>query len=761
MKVSFTHHKNSDTHIYEYGALAPRDPEERDIVFDTLDRGRALYNNLVETYQTEDEAMRRWEDGFDEGLRKAKKAYSKAAEELKKLQDEEIKLKSRENLRKLRLKELTSKEDIKKLKEEIASIRADRKGLKSRLNQRKKVKKTVREDLAKRRKKLWAKVRPQDEAFARTFGARIEKHYSEREAKGEVISRDSKGKVATPSPHLKRDLRQDILKAMLKDSRRPEVWKKKTRLDLKLQKERKQRAGDSQLDWRTENLISEQINAARSASRKNKGKMHFKTERGGRIGGQVQGGISTKDFFASSLEAFQEHQRPSFLMSPIPEETWDEKGRRKSLRHGKALIKVPLSKVVGGEKVPCVVTFPVILHRRIPEGSIRSVWIRAFRKGNKIIFRLNLTVKSETFVQKGPGKGALALYPEFNSLTDKKGIRVAQTMDLQGNTSSFEISGPRVFRRLATTGSLQSDDGEENWKSAQDTYFNEVRGVLKTFLEGKGRKAEMRKTLTELLSPGFKKGKPITSAERAKAYVRDYMKWRQPGALCLWTRLWVTNLVGEKELERLWKAWKRARGVKPASRGSKKDLFAPTKQEQLRGLTHHMLIVEWLKKQGVRDSKKQMALYLEWWRRKNSHLYTLISNVRSKGLNYRKNKYREEARRLATQYDTIIAPEQDLATLAQPPDVDREGEDISRVKQRSIAKVQRAAALSELKNALRDAFGERYLEASFKYSDDWLCKSSTEKCRALLEAYLEEYKGPTAQKQFKRALKPQVGLAAE
>ena len=97
-----------------------------------------------------------------------------------------------------------------------------------------------------------------------------------------------------------------------------------------------------------------------------------------------------------------------------------------------------------------------------------------------------------------------------------------------------------------------------------------------------------------------------------------------------------------------------------------------------------------------------MALYLEWWRRKDAHLTNMARGTDQRLLRYRREIYRVAARRWADVYKTVVIEKWDKRKTAETP----EPENDTRTPQEEIANsVRQLCGVSVLVGAVKQAFG--------------------------------------------------------
>lgn len=114
----------------------------------------------------------------------------------------------------------------------------------------------------------------------------------------------------------------------------------------------------------------------------------------------------------------------------------------------------------------------------------------------------------------------------------------------------------------------------------------------------------------------------------------------------------------------------------------------------------------WLAKHGIADSESQMAVWLEWWRRKDMHLEIYSTRLRRRAMNYRDDIYQCKVVELSRQFGKIKILNSDLKRMAERPEVDKDEDEIHRA-----ARNQRfIASPHTLKDAFFSVFGKERIE---------------------------------------------------
>lgn len=384
--------------------------------------------------------------------------------------------------------------------------------------------------------------------------------------------------------------------------------------------------------WGTYLMIEE---AVKTACKKSLTDPRFKRFDGsGRIGVQIQGGMSTGDLFTGKSKLLQ--------IDPLASGQWDS---RSSRRHAYSTVRIRVGTVEQG-RAPLWAEFPVLIHRKLPEGVVKSAWIHVERVGTMTRYRLQLMIEAVAFAKRERGKGTVALDVGWRSLPSGN-LRVAYWVDSKGQHGSLELSAK------LRTGITLSD----SLRGFNDVHFEAARKVLRDWIE---RQKELPDWLTEATS--------------------HLAQWRQPRRLA--TVAFKMAAEFAPDATALWQKWR----VERLAALPKRDLFAPVTE-----------ISEWLVSQGVKNETARVAIYLSFWRMKNRHLLNWECNQREKALAHRKDVYNQWANWLAKTYEYIVLEDFDLRAVAKRANAEEEDDFVQAVRHN-----RQIAAVSELRLAIKE-----------------------------------------------------------
>lgn len=387
---------------------------------------------------------------------------------------------------------------------------------------------------------------------------------------------------------------------------------------------------NSKASWGTRLLAGE---AAKDTGKESKGDPKRKRwTYEGRVGVQIQGGRPTDELGPGYSKNGQ------FQLDPLPVDQWDTRSGRRHA-YTKARLRVGTD-----EKThkPIWMEFDVLLHRPLPDGLLKWAWIKVWRSGNQHHYDLQLVVASEnrsyryqppptarmlerlkelgvvtSLAPRTERRGTLAISLDWAATPDG-GFVVATAVDDEGHLMSFMLP-PDIRKRLEDCHRIQRHI---------DTHFNEAKDVLRRWVRVNKGSEHAPDWLVENTS--------------------HIHAWRAARKLANVAGRWTRETFNPESVEQFWGLWRDERlngGL---------DLFASFAE-----------LDSWFQAQGVTDSTRRMVLYLEWWRRKNRHLFQYASNRRQRAYARRLDIYRNWAAGLGRLYDTILVDGRDFRKAAR------------------------------------------------------------------------------------------------
>lgn len=301
---------------------------------------------------------------------------------------------------------------------------------------------------------------------------------------------------------------------------------------------------------------------------------------------------------------------------------------------------------------PVWAEFPVVLHRPLPPGEVTWAWVKIEKLGYRKRYRLQITVQSEELRIEKPNNRAVAVDLGWRQKADGQ-IRVGYAVDDAGQERELLLPAA-IGSALELCSRL---------RSYNDDHFNVAKAVF---------------------SQWMRKGDPSVASIAEET--TTIAQWRNRSRLQWLMFRWCREVVPEKQLEKIWTRWMEQR-LRPAK---KKDLFDTFE-----------VIDAWVRKAKPSFSEAQrMAVYMEFWRQKEYHLYEWEANQRDKTRARRMDLYRNWAAELATSYGTLVLEKFDLGNFSRTPPP--ENEDPSKY----LHYIKRVAAPSVLRNCLTQRFAE-------------------------------------------------------
>jgi hypothetical protein len=443
-------------------------------------------------------------------------------------------------------------------------------------------------------------------------------------------------------PRTKERVKAETLAAMLQEDEWPESWRESVTVDCEKVVAKKAARAASGLRHGTYAAAEAAHDRAWKDS-KGATPRRYRFDGGGKVGVQVRGEVVMPPDGPFSVTT------PDVEISELPEDQWEDPrtGRRHThtrRRHAYAVVRL---RVDSKDQEPTWIALPVVIHRR-PVGRLRWAYIVARNVGGRLRYELQLTVEAE---QRGvlPAGGMVAINLGWRCHRDGR-MRVAYLMDDAGNE-----------REVALSAALRKAIGDrpDELRGYADDNFDVARGVL----------AHWMREHAELVPDWMREA------------TQHIGKWRAHKKLARVAWRFASENMARSALLWHWHEWKRQR----VAAGK---LWAT-----------HSEIDAWLRARGITDERECMALYLEWWRRQNKHLYQYESGGRQHALRQRREQYRLLARELCDTYSLILIDDSELAELALRPPKGTERSP----QQKEAAHNRVVAAGSTLKQAILSA----------------------------------------------------------
>jgi Putative transposase DNA-binding domain len=401
------------------------------------------------------------------------------------------------------------------------------------------------------------------------------------------------------------------------------------------------------LYWGTYLLVEKAHQAARSAPFYADGKPNdprfSRWENEGLVGVQIQHQAGKADMLPCDLFGNDTRVR----VDPVDARAWTSPVRGERRRLSRTVLHLR----VGSEgRAPIWASWPMIMHRPLPEGAvIKWVVVGVRRVGPREEWTCDITVDvPDVDVEpndrgapiSGPRGSAVAVH--LGWLETGSGLRVATWMDTSGETGELVIGKGGLDetdidggRGGVLSGIRKADD----IRSIRDKNFNAARDSLVAWL----REHDMVEWMRSLT---IRRGLAVPSKAQALAYLSG---WRSPARLASLARRW-----------------------RDARFDGDEDVFAS----------------------------------LESWRYHDYHLWEWECNQRIGALRRRREVYRRFAATIAGRYSTVLVDGVKLDGLARRPTTEASGE-------ATAARTNRqSASVSELRNVLENAVSSQHGKAT-------------------------------------------------
>jgi len=297
-------------------------------------------------------------------------------------------------------------------------------------------------------------------------------------------------------------------------------------------------------------------------------------------------------------------------------------------------------------------------HRPLPKDAvIKWAWVKVSRVGDRKRYELQLTIESAPPVRVVATTGVVCA--AFGWTEQPDGSVIAGTLTKVDGELVEHIVLPAALRRATVFA--------DELRSHMDKHFNAAMPLLSQWL-------------------GLASAVPDWCREDAK----HMHLWESPRRLARVARrlVYEQDATAIAQVHALWRAWKGHRG--------KLDLYGTYEEREQFFVTQESA------------EEKRLLLHLEWWRRKNSHLWQWEEDERRKLRMQRKDLYRVTARRVSGQFATIILPQITGSKAAADTKGKRKAQRLSDQEQRARAE----AAPYELRRYFAEAFGSRVVERS-------------------------------------------------
>lgn len=342
-----------------------------------------------------------------------------------------------------------------------------------------------------------------------------------------------------------------------------------------------------------------------------------------------------------------------------------------------------------GHKTNAVyVEMSAVFHRPLPEdGIIKWVSVRVDRTGYQPQYEVQFTIESNTFNRQAAGVGSgrvLAVNFGWRVLGDKR-VRVATTWD--------------GFQSQEVSLSADQDDRQKHYRDIlgySDDHFDTAIENVATWLKQENFREELFLKVRQALPRHLQES--TDTPQKAATLVS---RWRSHDKLRRVARVLKETLLEATYVRSLWQQWRDER------LGVRRDLFCDGSSKPEIKLSFVNLRA-WFEGKGITDPAVVMALYLEWWVRKDTHLVNWARNVERNLRLSRRETYRKQAAAWAIDYEHVIIEKWDKRKTAEVPE--SENDNLSKQEENANSKRQ-SVGISVFTQAVGQCFGPRLIEA--------------------------------------------------
>lgn len=192
----------------------------------------------------------------------------------------------------------------------------------------------------------------------------------------------------------------------------------------------------SGLWWGNYNAVIESYEIARRQS----GELHFRRVGDGRLTNQIQGGMTIEELF--------EGRRNQVRIGPRPANMYDRGGRR--WRSGRRLLTLTLTAFTGGATGRRTVSWPIIMHRPLPDGAkIQYISVHRRRRADGWVWSASLVTKIPAPPAAPPSQTGPVVAINLGWRVTANGLRVATARAAGAPIASFARLPPHLEAAVA------------------------------------------------------------------------------------------------------------------------------------------------------------------------------------------------------------------------------------------------------------------------------------------------------------------------
>lgn len=405
----------------------------------------------------------------------------------------------------------------------------------------------------------------------------------------------------------------------------------------------------------------------------------------GKVGIQILGNVSVKDMFEKDGSRIQ----ITFNPSPYGNKERKNKKLAKHLLRGGSRAAIAKIFLGGRGDTATYLTVPFIYHRELPEdGVVKWVYIVAKRVGIRSVYELQFTLEADSFRQSAvvAKRDIIAINLGWRRLDDDS-VRIATTWD------------GKITKEIILPAKMYHDEKRaRKLLSIADEIFDVTVDLTNKWIKKEKR---IQATMTALRSlydkNGWKFNKNLFN-------LTTISRWKSHNKLATLTFALLNEYCSEVDIGDLWSKWKEEKFAS----NPKQDLFIVLPPGDRKTKVKFMQqffadLSEWFKSQGITDQFQIMALYLEWWRRKDEHLVNWSRGLSLRLRRWRREIYRVQAKKLSEQYNGVVIEKWNKSKTAEVP----EPEEDERTKQEENSnKIRQFCGISVFTDALKQKFGK-------------------------------------------------------
>lgn len=455
---------------------------------------------------------------------------------------------------------------------------------------------------------------------------------------------------------------------MLKDDRWHKAWKVKHKLDLVSDKKRKLARENSECYPGVYLNIEKAIQQSFKTAVYNPQFKRF--DHSGAVGIQL-----TKNKGLKADEAFA--MTDDWLKIEFPEGVF--------LRHKKKAAIAHIKLKGKSAKDSIYIDVPFVYHRPLPEDAvIKWLYLVVKREGTRNRYELQFTIESETFKETKhvpQSNVTAAINLGWRVLNDSDNdIKIATVYD--GQTTHNIVLPAKLFTHNKFANRLLK---------YSDRYFNKMKSC---FVSWNKNRSYNNKQLQE--------------------FANSASYWKSHGKMAKLAHAFCVEYLSREQIRDLWEAWKKERFE------NKLDLFTSAQKDKSSSIEINEPIdfdwfVNWCIEKGIANEYQQMALYLEWWRRKDSHLTNCARSIQANLQRSRREIYRRAAAKLARQYENVVITNWDKRKTAEVPDPEYDDRNYQEENANTVRQFAGISVfVSSLNQALQNRIQEKKLNGATK-----------------------------------------------